>query len=110
MGMLVAIGMKKLRLSLLFVIESVLTVMVGCLAGLLASIPLVYYLNRHPIRLGGETAKAYERFGFEAIFPASTGSSIFLSQVLVVFFIGLMLSCYPVLKVALLKPVTAMKK
>src|SRR6476620_3045868 len=33
MGMLVAIGMEKLRLSLLFVIESVLTVMVGCLAG-----------------------------------------------------------------------------
>lgn len=110
MGMLVAIGMKKTRLSWLFVIESVLTVMMGCFAGLLASIPLVYYLNRHPIRLGGETAKAYERFGFEAIFPASTNSSIFLSQVLVVVVIGLLLSFYPVFKIAGLRPVTAMKK
>jgi ABC-type lipoprotein release transport system permease subunit len=110
MGMLVAIGMKKTRLSWLFVIESVLTVMMGCFAGLLASIPLVYYLNRHPLRLGGETAKAYERFGFEAIFPASTNSSIFLSQVLVVVVIGLLLSFYPVFKIAGLRPVTAMKK
>jgi len=110
MGMLVAIGMKKTRLSWLFVIESVLTVMMGCFAGLLASIPLVYYLNRHPIRLGGETAKAYERFGFEAIFPASTNSSIFLSQVLVVVVIGLLLSFYPVFKIEGLRPVTAMKK
>jgi ABC-type lipoprotein release transport system permease subunit len=110
MGMLVAIGMKKMRLSLLFVIESVLTVMIGCFAGLMASIPLVYYLNRHPIRLGGEMAKAYERFGFEAIFPTSTSSSIFLSQVLIVLIIGLLLSCYPVFKIAWLQPVTAMKK
>jgi ABC-type antimicrobial peptide transport system permease subunit len=60
--------------------------------------------------MGGETAKAYERFGFEAIFPTSTSSSIFLSQALVVLIIGLVLSLYPVYKVIRLNPVTAMKK
>src|SRR5690606_37001732 len=60
MGMLVAIGMKKGKLMMLFVAESVLTVLTGCLAGILASVPLIYYLNRHPIRIGGDTAKAYE--------------------------------------------------
>jgi len=110
MGMLVAIGMKKSKLVQLFLTESVLTVLIGCMAGLIASIPLVYYLKKYPIRIGGETAKAYERFGFEAIFPTSTSSSIFLSQALAVLIIGLVLSLYPVYKVIRLNPVTAMKK
>ncbi|GAB2663302.1 ABC transporter permease [Flavihumibacter cheonanensis] len=110
MGMLVAIGMKKSKLVQLFLTESVLTVLIGCIAGLIASIPLVYYLKKYPIKIGGETAKAYERFGFEAIFPTSTSSSIFLSQALAVLIIGLVLSLYPVYKVIRLNPVTAMKK
>lgn len=110
MGMLVAIGMKKSKLVLLFIVESVLTVFIGCIAGIAASIPLIFYLNRHPIRIGGDTAKAYERFGFEAIFPTSTESSIFIYQAIIVLIIGLALSLYPVMKVWRLQPVTAMKK
>ena len=110
MGMLLAIGMKKSKLLLLFIAESVMTVLIGCLAGILASVPLIYYLHRHPIRIGGDTAKAYERFGFEAIFPASTDSTIFFYQALIVLMMGLLLSLYPVIKVLQLKPVIAMKK
>lgn len=110
MGMLVAIGMKKFKLMLLLMIESVLTVLSGCLLGILVSIPLVYYFNRSPLKIGGETAEAYERFGFEPIFPTSTGASNFVDQGLTVLFIGLILSLYPVYKALRLNPVTAMKK
>lgn len=109
MGMLIAIGMKKSKLITLLVAESVLTVFIGCVIGILASVPLIYYLNHHPIRIGGETAKAYERFGFEAVFPTSTDSSIFFYQAFIVLLIGLGLALYPVLKIIRLKPVTAMK-
>jgi len=109
MGMLIAIGMKKSKLITLLVAESVLTVFIGCVIGILASVPLISYLNHHPIRIGGETAKAYERFGFEAVFPTSTDSSIFFYQAFIVLLIGLGLALYPVLKVIRLKPVTAMK-
>jgi len=109
-GMLVAIGMKKIKLVLLFATESMLTLLIGCFAGVLASVPVVYYLSRYPIRLGGETAKAYERFGFEAVFPTSTDSAIFLHQAFIVFLIGVGLSLYPAIKILQLKPVTAMKK
>lgn len=110
MGMLVAIGMKKSKLILLFIMESVLTVFIGCIAGIIASIPVIFYLKEHPFRMGGETAKAYERFGFEAIFPTSTEGSIFVYQALVVLVIGLLLAFYPVFKVLRLQPVIAMKK
>ena len=109
LGMLVAIGMKKTTLIFLLLAESLLTVFSGCITGMIASIPLVLYLYRYPLKMGGETAKAYERFGFEAIFPASTEASIFIDQALVVLIIGLLLSLYPVYKVIRLNPITAMK-
>ena len=109
MGMLVAIGMKKPKLIALLIFESVFTVFTGCMLGIIASIPLVYYLNRHPIKIGGETAKAYARFGFEPIFPTSTEASNFINQGLIVLVIGLLLSLYPMYTVIRLNPATAMR-
>jgi ABC-type antimicrobial peptide transport system permease subunit len=60
--------------------------------------------------MGGETAKAYERFGFEAIFPATVNSSIFIQQAIIVLILGLILSIYPVYRIVRLNPVKAMKE
>jgi ABC-type lipoprotein release transport system permease subunit len=110
MGMMVAIGMKKTTLMLVMVIESVLTVLTGCFLGLMISIPVVYYFKKFPIRIGGETAKAYERFGFEAIFPTSVEAGIFINQGIVVLAIGLLLSLYPVYKIMRLNAIDALKR
>jgi ABC-type lipoprotein release transport system permease subunit len=109
-GMLVALGMSKLKLQLLVMFESLMTVMMGSILGMLISIPVVSYLTKNPIRITGESAEAYKRFGFEPIFPASSDPMIFLGQGLVVFIIGLILSLYPVYVVAKLDPVSAMRK
>jgi len=110
LGMLVAIGMKKSRLCALMAIESVLTVLAGCALGILASIPVVYYFNQKPLKLGGEIASIYERFGFEAVFPTSISPDNFISQGIIVMVIGLILSMYPVYKVLTIDPVTSMKR
>lgn len=110
MGMLIAIGMKKRLLAALFLTESILTVSIGCILGILFSIPLVVYLNRYPIRIGGEMAEAYKQFNFEPIFPASTEPANFITQGFVVLVIGLVLSLYPVVSALRLDPVKAMKK
>jgi putative ABC transport system permease protein len=110
MGMLVAIGMKKIKLMKLLFMESVLTVLSGCALGILTSIPLVYYLYKYPIRFTGELGSVYEQFGFEPIFPASMDLAVFVTQGLIVLALGMILSIYPLMKVARLNPVTAMKK
>jgi putative ABC transport system permease protein len=110
LGMLVAIGMKKFNLICLFIIESVCTVITGCLMGIAISIPLVYYLKIHPIRLGGEFGKTYAKFGFEPILPGSVEANIFLTQGFIVLSMGLLLSLYPIYKIIRLNPVDAMKK
>lgn len=109
-GMLVAIGLKKYKLGILLLLESILNVLLGCILGILASIPIVYYLNIHPIKISGDVAKVYEKFGFEAIFPASLNKEHFINQGFIVLIIGLTLSLYPLYQVVKLKPVEAMKK
>lgn len=110
MGMLVAIGMHKGKMMLLLMMESLLTVLAGCVLGICTSIPIVYIMNKHPLRMSGENARAYERFGFEAVFPTATDASIFISQGVVVLVIGSVLSLYPLYKVIRLNPVSAMKR
>ena len=80
LAMLIAIGMKKYKLSILLLIESIMTVVLGCVIGIAVSIPVVYYYYIHPIRLSGEAAKTYEDFGFEAVFPTSIHSDHFINQ------------------------------
>jgi putative ABC transport system permease protein len=110
MGMLVAIGMKKIKLMSLLMAESVFTVLCGCIMGIGSSIPLILYLNRHPLKIGGETAEIYKRFGFEAVFPTSTDAAHFIGQGFIVLIIGLVLSIYPLYKVMRLNVVEAMRK
>lgn len=110
MGMLISIGMKKSLLILMLLMESILSVLTGCLFGLACSIPIIRWLAIHPLRMSGEAAKAYERFGFEAIFPASTDVSIYISQAITVMIIGFVLAIYPAVKIIRLKPTEALKK
>ena len=110
LGMLVAVGMKKIWLCLLMLAESVFTVLSGCVLGILASVPLVIYLKVNPITFSGKMAEIYERFGFEPIFPASTDPEIFLNQALIILLLALLLSLSPVVKVLQLDPVQAMKQ
>ena len=65
-GMLIAIGMKKTKLEMILLGETLLITFFGIILGILFSMPLVIYLKEKPIRFSGETAKAYEQFGFEA--------------------------------------------
>ncbi|MBX2956508.1 MAG: ABC transporter permease [Cyclobacteriaceae bacterium] len=110
LGMLIAIGMKKQKLVVVLLMESVLNVVVGCLAGMLGSVPVVWYLYVHPIRFGGELADVYSRFGFEPVFPASTDVWIFITQGIIVLIMGFVLSLYPMITIWRLDAVTAMKK
>lgn len=109
-GMLVALGMRKGKIALMVLLESVWLALVGSLTGLLLSWPIVWYLTRYPIRVGGDFAKIYERFGFEAIFPATLYAPIFIEQTLVVLAVGLILAFYPAAQIMRLNPVAAMRQ
>jgi ABC-type lipoprotein release transport system permease subunit len=109
-GLLIAIGMKKIRLGKMLIGETILISICGTVTGMLISIPVVLYLQKNPIHFSGDRAKAYENFGFEAIFPATFDGNIFVSQALVVLVIALIIGIYPLWHVSRLNPVAAMRK
>lgn len=110
MGMLIAIGMKKQKLIVTIILEQLFVVLVGCIAGLVISAPIVWYLREFPIRLYGEMADFMLSYGFEPVFPAELNVGIFLKQTLVVILLGLALSMYPLFVIIRINPVNAMKK
>ncbi len=108
-GVLVAIGMKKGRLSLLIAIESFLVAMLGVVIGYAIAFPLVLYFQANPIPLGEEMAVAYATYGLEATIPMKFMPSIFLTQSLIVFVLVMTVVVYPWWRISHLQPVAAMR-
>ena len=108
-GILTAIGMRRMKLAATVWLEVVLLGVAGALAGILVSIPLVYWFKIHPIRFSGEYAGAMEKFGFEPVFPTEFEAGIFFTQAVVVFVLTSILALFPVFKIRRLRPVEAMR-
>jgi ABC-type lipoprotein release transport system permease subunit len=108
-GILVSIGMKRGRLIAITVIETILISLLGAGAGLVAGIPILWYLNLHPIGLTGDLASAMIAYGLEPILPFSVAPMIFVVQTLIVFFLGALCATYPFLVIRKLRPVAAMR-
>ncbi len=108
-GILKAIGMRTSKLNLMLWLETIFLGIIGCLAGMIVSFPIVYYFYKNPIVLTGDMATAYEKFGVEALLPAALDPGIFITQAIVIFLMITVLSIYPMFKLARLKPVEAMR-
>ncbi|MFY0686837.1 MAG: ABC transporter permease [Cyclobacteriaceae bacterium] len=109
-GILVSIGMKKVKIMWMVFIELLMLTFFGVLLGLMISSPLIIYMFNNPIRVTGEMAAAYEKFGMEPILPFSMDPTVFYSQGFVIFIITLLLSIYPMLAIGQLKIIKALKE
>ncbi|WP_075590679.1 ABC transporter permease [Labilibacter marinus] len=103
LGVMVAIGMNKLKLARVLFYETVLIGITGIVTGFLVSLPLVIWLVHKPIPLGGEVASVYEEFGMEPAIYFGADSMVFGGQILVVIGITILVSIYPITKIMRLK-------
>jgi putative ABC transport system permease protein len=99
LGVMVAVGMKKIRLAAVLFSETMLIGLTGVLAGFAVSIPVIFMLLSNPIKLPEEMAEAYIQYGFEPYLYFGTASWVFLNQVITVFAITMLVAVYPVMKV-----------
>jgi len=109
-GILISIGLKKGKLALISFLESLFLSFIGVAAGVIVSIPILYYYNHNPIELTGEMADMILSYGLEPILPFRFAPNIFIDQFLTVFIIALVSVSYPLLYIRKLKPVAAMRK
>jgi ABC-type lipoprotein release transport system permease subunit len=108
-GVLIAIGMQKVKMASVIVIEMLYIGLAGILLGVIVSTPVIIYGFYHPVRLSGEMAKMMEDYGFEPVMAFQWIDNYFLWQSVVVGIIVILSLFYPVRKILRLKEINAIK-
>jgi len=108
-GILVAMGMKKRLLALMVMMETLFIGFLGLITGAISSLPIIWYYALNPIRIEGEMAKIYEDLGVEPVIKFMMEPSVFFNQTYVVLLIVFVSVIYPIIKIAAINPVKAMK-
>ncbi len=97
-GILLSIGMKRIQLGIIGLIETILIGLLGTTAGVLTALPIVYIFQQFPIKFTGEMAEYILRFGMEPVFPFVIDKHIFINQAYTVFGITLLIGLYTMRK------------
>ncbi|NPD48029.1 MULTISPECIES: ABC transporter permease [unclassified Lentimicrobium] len=107
MAVMVSVGMRKSRLTLMMIFETIVLGIGGVVIGILLSLPFVYYLNVNPILLQGEMATMMESYNIEPILPFSMDPMIFFGQGIVILLISFIAALYPIYSIMRIKPTDA---
>ncbi len=108
-AMLISIGMKRYQLAIVCFFETLFMSFIGVIIGSVVTYPILLYFNINPIPLTGEMAEIINDYRFEAVMPTSVTPEIFINQVVIVFFLALLIGLFPVYKVFRLKVVDVVK-
>ncbi|XOV94509.1 MAG: ABC transporter permease [Bacteroidota bacterium] len=109
-GVLLSIGMKRLKMQLVIFLEMALMSSIGVILGVAISLPFLIYYHFHPIFFAGEMQAAVEDFGVEAAYFFSLQPSLFYNQAWAIFLMAGILALYPLIVIHRLKPVKAMRE
>ena len=109
-GILLSIGLKRVQLAVICVIETIIMSFLGVIAGVAVGFPIVYNWYRNPISLGDELGDVMIDLGIEPVMMFSIAPEIFFYQASTIFFIALIVGIYPVKKVFTLDMTKAARK
>lgn len=109
-GLLISIGMHRLRLAGVVFLETLFMSVIGVASGYFFSTFLLLYFRANPIELGGDAAEIIADYGFDPIIPAAIASDIYIYQGAFVFILSVLISFYPVIKILSLKAKEATRK
>ncbi|MEZ5199593.1 MAG: FtsX-like permease family protein [Bacteroidales bacterium] len=109
LGIMIALGVKKIRVVWILLFESFMIGILGVLAGIAGSLPLIQFLFLNPIQVSGEVKKTYEQMGFEPILKFSNQLENFTDPAISVFALFSLISIYPIWFVYRLKTANALR-
>lgn len=109
-AVMISIGMRKSKLVITSIFESIFIALIGVVTGLILTTPALVYLYLNPIRMTGEMAALYESFNQEPIMAFSIEPSIFVSQSLIVLSLALLSALYPIFYVLRFNVLNALRQ
>jgi ABC-type lipoprotein release transport system permease subunit len=109
-GMLVALGMSKVRLFFLILSETIFLTLAGSPFGLLFAWLAITYFNRKGMDLSGMGEEMMSSFGFvNVIYPEFPFDKV-MEMLLIVVVTAILSSLFPAIKAMRLRPVEALRK
>jgi putative ABC transport system permease protein len=108
-GMLMAVGMNKIRVFGMIVLETCFLVIAGIPLGILSAWSLTTYLNQKGMDLQ-IFSKAFESFGYSSIVYPELAVKQYVLVIIMVSVAAILSAIYPAYKALKLKPVEAIRK
>jgi len=108
-GILLSVGMQRMKLGAVVFIETFFISILGILSGFGLGLILLLYFFYNPIELKDDVAEIMLEFGLQPIIPVAIEPEIFVWQGLIVFMITTVICFYPTLKIANLDILDAAK-
>jgi len=109
LGMLMAIGMNKLRVFGMIVLETLMLGTIGAPLGMVAGWLTVNYLNKRGLDFS-EYSEGTDAFGIKSFLRPELDGDIYFILMIAVFVTALLASIYPALRAVKLRPVEAIRK
>ena len=109
LGMLMAIGMNKLRVFIMIVLETIMLGTIGAPLGMAAGWLTVKYLNKRGLDFS-EYSEGTEAFGIKSFLRPELDGEIYFILMVAVFITALLASIYPALRAIKLRPIEAIRK
>jgi putative ABC transport system permease protein len=109
LGMLMAVGMSKIRIFTMIILESVLLCMTGAAVGMIFGAIVIEIFNKKGIDLSSFAQKGMEAWGFNAVMYPTLSWTYYLLVALLVVITGLAASAYPAWKALKLNPADALR-
>lgn len=97
-GVLIALGMRQIKLVIILFIETIIIALIGSFVGSIGGYIFNYYILFNPIKFSGDMAQMYEEFGWEAAMYSSVEPSIFISTLISIFSIVIIVYFFPAYK------------
>ncbi len=106
-GILISVGMARLKLAFTLFLEVFIIGLLGVIAGVVFAWLLLYYFYLYPIELTGELAETVIDMGWAPVLPMSFAPDQFYTQAVIVFFIAILIAVYPMYRVIRLDVISA---
>ncbi len=98
-GVLVSVGMSRVRLGMVLFLETLFISITGVISGVVAAWLILYWFYLNPIELSGEIAETVIEMGWEPVLPMSFAADQFYMQGLIVFVIAMFVFLFPLIKI-----------
>tara|TARA_R110002072_G_scaffold166964_12_gene320373 strand:+ start:336 stop:1550 length:1215 start_codon:yes stop_codon:yes gene_type:complete len=108
-GVLIAVGMKRIKLATIVWLEVVSISLLGAILGMIAAFPVCGYFYYKPIEFGEEMGEMFEEYGMEPVLQASIDPEVFAQQAIIVAIIASLIAIYPFFRIMRLSAIKAMR-